>query len=123
MPPALIHFSDPLPTPTVDRPAPERAIGPPPARTTWEAYASDAESLSIGEWACEPGQWRIDFHPRRHEFFHVLEGRLRITDESGIAREFGPGDAGVIPAGFRGGFEVIEHVRKRYVMIDVPVSA
>mgnify|MGYP000905466078 FL=1 len=122
MPPALIHFSDPLPAPTTDRPSPDRAIGAPPLRTTWEAYAAADESLSIGEWACEPGHWTIAFHAHRHEFFHVLEGRLRIIDEGGFAREFAPGDACVIPAGFRGSFEVIERVRKRYVMIDVPVS-
>ena len=32
MTPALVDFSDPLPTPTTDRPAPERAIGKPPLR-------------------------------------------------------------------------------------------
>lgn len=114
----LIHFSDPLPAPATDRPSPDRAIGPAPLRTTWEAYAAAGESLSIGEWACEPGCWKIAFHPHRHEFFHVLEGHLRITDEAGYAREFGPGDACVIPAGFRGRFEVLTPVRKRYVMVD-----
>lgn len=114
----LIHFSDPAPTPEIDRPAADRAIGPAPERTTWERYASSSEALSIGEWACEPGAWKIAFHPHRHEFFHVISGRLRITDDAGEAREFGPGDAAVIPAGFRGVFEVIEAVHKRYVMID-----
>ncbi|MBI2308358.1 MAG: DUF861 domain-containing protein [Rhodocyclales bacterium] len=120
MPPRLVHFADPLPAPTTDRPAAERAIGPPPLRTTREAYAVGTEGLSIGEWECEPGAWTIAFHDRRHEFFQVLAGRLRIVDEAGHAREFGPGDACVIPAGFRGRFEVLEAVRKRYVMIDPP---
>ena len=119
MPPAIIHFSDALPQPTTDRPPPERAIGAPPLRTTWEAYAATADGVSIGEWACEPGSWQIAFHARRHEFFQVLDGRLRVVDETGHGREFGPGDACVIPAGFRGRFEVLEAVRKRYVMIDV----
>ncbi|HEX5802824.1 MAG TPA: cupin domain-containing protein [Azospira sp.] len=118
MPPRLLHFADPLPPASVDRPPPERAIGPPPLRTTWERYADADSALSIGEWACEPGAWEITFHARRHEFFHVLEGRLRIVDALGSGREFGPGDAGVIPAGFRGRFEVLAAVRKRYVMID-----
>ena len=48
----------------------------------------------------------------------MLAGRLRIVDTAGNAREFGPGDAGVIPAGFIGTFEVIERVTKRYVMLD-----
>lgn len=118
MSPRLIHFSDPLPPATTDRPAPERAIGPPPLRTTHECYAAPEAGLSVGEWRCEPGAWRIAFHAGRHEFFQVLEGRLRIADEAGNAREFGPGDAGIIPAGFRGCFEVLEPVRKRYAMLD-----
>jgi uncharacterized cupin superfamily protein len=56
--------------------------------------------------------------PARHEFFQVISGRLRIVDAAGQAREFGPGDAGIIPAGFVGTFEVLEAVTKRYVMLD-----
>lgn len=116
----LISFTDPLPLPQEDRPPPERALGAAPLRTTWERYAAPADALSIGEWSCTPGAWKIAFHEHRHEFFQVLEGRLRIREESGeegTAREFGPGDAGIIPAGFRGVFEVLETVRKRYVML------
>jgi len=118
----VIDFADPLPTPVEDRPAAERAIGAPPLRRTWEVHADAAAGLSIGEWACAPGAWRIAFHPGRHEFFQVLSGRLRIVDETGDGREFGPGDAGIIPAGFRGRFEVLEAVRKRYAMVDRPVD-
>jgi len=50
--------------------------------------------------------------------FHVISGRLRITSHAGDAREFGPGDACVIPAGFEGVFEVLEPVRKHFVVID-----
>lgn len=46
-----------------------------------------------------------------------MEGRIRITDEDGLAREFGPGDACVIPGGFIGLFEVLELVRKHYVVM------
>lgn len=114
--PKLLHFADPLPPPTFDQPAPERCLGAPPQRTTWELY--DNQGVSMGVWACQPGAWKISFHADRHEFFQVLEGRLRIADETGAAREYGPGDAAIIPAGFRGVFEVLEPVKKRYVMID-----
>jgi len=116
--PALIHFSDPAPAPVEDRPAPERSIGTPPRRLSAERYSADDGALSMGDWACEPGAWRIAFHPARHEFFQVISGRLRIVDAAGRAREFGPGDAGIIPAGFVGTFEVLEYVTKRYVMLD-----
>ncbi|HEX5394668.1 MAG TPA: cupin domain-containing protein [Rhodocyclaceae bacterium] len=114
---SLIDFNL-LPQPAYDSPAPERCIGTPPQRTTWSVYQGDKGEVDCGIWACEPGAWRIAFHERRHEYFHVLEGRIRITGEDGEAKEFGPGDACVIPAGFRGVFEVLERVRKHYVMID-----
>jgi uncharacterized cupin superfamily protein len=41
-----------------------------------------------------------------------------VIDEHGNAAEAGPGDAMVIPAGFKGVFEVVEPVRKHYVIID-----
>jgi uncharacterized cupin superfamily protein len=85
-----------------------------------ERYAARQGEISIGDWACEPGAWRIRFHPGRHEFFQVLTGRIRITETGGPAREIGPGEACVIPAGFEGVFEVLEPVTKRYVMIDAP---
>ena len=52
----------------------------------------------------------------------MLEGRLRITDASGHAREYGPGDAGVVPSGFEGSFEVLEAVRKHFVVVDRDAS-
>lgn len=119
-PPSLIHFSDPLPAAVIDAPAAERCLGPAPQRATQECYSALAGALSIGEWSCAPGAWRITFHAGRHEFFQVLEGCIEIADESGQIRCFGPGEAGIIPAGFRGIFTVRTPVRKRYVMLDAP---
>ena len=34
------------------------------------------------------------------------------------AAEFGPGEAGVIPSGFTGTFEVLAAVRKYYVVME-----
>lgn len=117
----LVPF-DGLPEAVLDRPAAERCLGTPPLRSTRSLYqgaVTGGAGMDCGVWACEPGAWRIAFHEGRHEFFHVIEGRLRIHDEvSGEAKEFGPGDACVIPAGFRGVFEVLEAVRKHYVMVD-----
>ena len=103
-----------------DRPRPDRLVTGNPLRTTWNHY-EDA-GVSAGTWACEPGAWRIAFADGKDEFFHVLEGRIRITDEGGTAKEFGPGDACVIPGGFSGLFEVLEAVRKHYVIMARPVS-
>lgn len=112
----LTHFptSD---TPAVfDHPRPDRLEEGNPLRTTWNHY--EHQGVSAGVWACEPGAWRIAFAEGKDEFFHVLQGRLQIIDSQGQVKEFGPGDAGVIPAGFIGVFKVLEEVRKHYVIID-----
>ena len=101
-----------------DRPRPERLVRGNPLRATRSHYANADGTVDAGYWECEPGAWHIDFATARDEFFHVLEGRIRITAEDGCAREFGPGDPCLIPAGFKGLFEVLERVRKIYVMIE-----
>jgi len=108
---ALCHTA-----PDIDHPRPDRRVNGSPQRTTWNHY--EEQGVSSGLWACEPGAWRIAFAEGKDEFFHVIAGRIRITDAEGITREFGPGDACIIPAGFTGLFEVIEQVRKHYVIID-----
>lgn len=113
----LIDFRG-KPSPTHDRPRPDRLLQGNPDRTTWTHYSAEHGDFDCGIWACEPGAWRIAFPAGKEEFFHVLEGRLRITDAAGHASEFGPGDACVIPAGFTGVFEVIEPVRKHFVVLD-----
>lgn len=115
--PALIDFrADPAPT--HDRPSPDRLVIGNPDRTTWTHYSAERGDFDCGIWACEPGAWRIVFSPSKEEFFHVISGRVRIADQAGNAREFGPGDACVIPSGFEGTFEVVEAVRKYFVVLD-----
>lgn len=116
--PALVHFSDPAPAGMIDHPRPERLVRGNPRRETWERYASADGVTSCGVWACEPGAWRIAFAADKEEYFYVLEGRVRLHDTAGHWREYGPGDACVIPAGFEGVFEVLEAVRKHFVVVD-----
>lgn len=99
-----------------DHPRPERLIAGNPLRTTWNHY--EHAGVAAGTWSCEPGAWRIAFDDDKDEFFHVISGRLRICDEDGIGQEFGPGEACVIPGGFRGRFEVLEKLTKHYVLIE-----
>lgn len=118
---SLTTLANPAIEPTYDHPRAERRVRGNPLRTTWTHH--DQHGLSAGVWACEPGAWRIAFAPDTHEFFHVLEGRIRITSDAGEAREFGPGDACVIPAGFTGLFEVLEPVRKHFVFVERQAAA
>lgn len=116
--PELTVFSAHTPLPVHDRPRPDRRLKGNPLRTTWEHFLSANGDLSAGIWACEPGAWNIAFPPGKDEFFCVIEGRIRITSAAGQAAEFGPGDACIIPGGFTGSFEVLEAVRKHYVLVE-----
>ena len=116
--PKLTVFAQQSPTPSIDHPRPDRRVLGNPKRTTYEHFLGERGDLSAGVWACEPGAWNIAFAAGKDEFFCVIEGRLRITDSTGHATEFGAGDACVIPGGFTGSFEVLEAVRKHYVVVE-----
>lgn len=116
--PKLTVFAGQQPEPVYDHPRPDRLVRGNPLRTTFEHFLSPEHGLAAGIWACEPGAWHIAFAPGKHEFFCVIAGRVRITDADGVAAEFGPGEAGIIPAGFTGTFEVLEAVRKHYVIVE-----
>ena len=116
--PAITEFARQAPTPEYDHPRAERRLDGNPQRTTWNHFTNASGEVHAGIWACEKGSWRIAFAPNKDEYFHVLEGRCRVIDENGHAAEAGPGDALVIPAGFKGVFEVVEPVRKHYVIVE-----
>lgn len=104
--------------PEIDHPLPGRREVGDPERRTWVLYESASEGLSAGIWECEPGRWRIEFGPHEHEYFIVLEGLCRVHDAEGRAEAFGPGQAVVLPPGFKGSFEVIERLRKHFVIVE-----
>lgn len=115
--PRLIPFATASSTLSHDHPKPERRVDGNPLRTTHEYYANSSGEVSCGVWSCETGSWRIAFDEGSDEYFHVLQGRIRITGPAGERCEFGPGEACVIPAGYTGLFEVLEPVTKHYVMV------
>jgi uncharacterized cupin superfamily protein len=119
MSPALIRFDAPPATePAIDHPRAERREAGNPERRTWTIYESADDGVYAGFWDCEPGRWRIERGASEHEYFHVIHGRARLVDEAGAMQEFGPGQAAVIPAGFKGSFEVVEPKRKHFVIVE-----
>ena len=67
-----------------------------------------------GVWECTPGAWEC--RVARDEFCHFLAGRCVYTHESGARLEIAEGDTAWFPAGWNGRCEVIETVRKVYVI-------
>lgn len=106
----------PNPYPSTDYPRPDRLVDGNPCRQTWDCYSHGP--MSAGYWECEPGAWRIAFARDKQEFFLIIHGCVRLHADNGPTHTIGPGEAAIIPPGFTGVFEVIEAVRKYYVIVE-----
>ena len=115
---AVVAFSQTVTAPEVDHPQPERLVKGNPRRTTWNHYTNPSGEIYAGVWSCEPGAWRIEMGSREDEFFFVTEGRCRLIGDDGKSVEIGAGESVVIPAGFTGVFEVLEPLKKHYMIAD-----
>ena len=78
--------------------------------------------MFAGVWASEVGSWRIEMGETEDEYFYVIEGSGAIIEENGERRTFAVGDAVIIPAGFKGIFEVTTALKKHYVIVERQVS-
>ena len=54
----------------------------------------------------------------KQEFFQVISGKVRLHSEDGSYHDITAGNAGVIPPNFCGTFEVLEAVKKYYVIVE-----
>ncbi|WP_288432461.1 cupin domain-containing protein [uncultured Acinetobacter sp.] len=103
---------------SVDYPRPDRLVSGNPKRLTYDLYQHPA--MNCGIWECEVGSWNIQFSPNKQEFFSVIQGKVRIHDaQSEQFIEVAAGEAGIIPPNFQGRFEVVEQVKKYFVIVDV----
>ena len=102
---------------SIDYPRPDRLVKGNPQRLTFSLY--EHPHMNCGIWQCEVGAWNIQFADNKQEFFQVIEGVVRLHDrETQTFVEITAGDAGVIPPGFVGTFEVVEAVKKYYVVVE-----
>ena len=102
----------------IDYPRPDRLVSGNPQRTTWNHFTNASGEVFMGVWTCEVGSWRIEMGVDEDEYFYVIEGAGAIIETDGARREFTVGDAVIIPAGFKGTFEVTAPLKKHYVIID-----
>lgn len=89
-------------------------IGKLPLQT--DAGFFEKDNMFSGTWECEPGTLQLDLDLT--EFCHLLQGHWILTSESGIVTEVKAGDSWVFPKGWKGTAEVVETVRKVYMMIS-----
>jgi len=67
-----------------------------------------------GLWECTPGTWACDV--ARAEFCYFVAGRCVYVAKDGETAPIEAGDAAWFPAGWTGSCEVLETVRKVYVV-------
>lgn len=105
-------------SPELDFPKPERLVRGNPQRSTWNVYSNASGEVHAGVWDCQVGAWRIAMGETEDELFTVLHGRCRLVADDGASVECGPGESLLIPAGFVGVFEVLEAMRKHYMIVE-----
>lgn len=104
---AHVSLDQPMPKPT--------ATGGDPMEALRQVWAASDGSLECGVWECTPGT----FSARRDgydELCLILSGTVKVTQASGESAMLGPGDLLVTPAGWVGEWEVVETVRKVFVI-------
>ncbi|KUJ86178.1 hypothetical protein AVO45_04260 [Ruegeria marisrubri] len=80
-------------------------------------YETENGKFLVGTWECTPYAETLSY-PDTNEFCLVLSGKVALTDPDGTVHEFGPGDSYIVPKGFEGRFEVLETLRKIYVIYN-----
>lgn len=81
-------------------------------RSIWQ---SPDGTLDIGLWECMPGRFSAD-RSQSTEFCYFLAGRIVMTEQDGTRHELGAGDTILLPQGWKGVWEIVEHTRKLYVI-------
>ncbi|MEM9204037.1 MAG: cupin domain-containing protein [Actinomycetota bacterium] len=83
---------------------------------TWR-YASLAEgALETGVWEATVATWTEDNYAV-DEVCVMLAGHLRLTDHDGEVHDLREGDAFHLPRGWAGTWQVVEDMRKFYVIL------
>ncbi|WP_040260310.1 cupin domain-containing protein [Pseudomonas massiliensis] len=112
----ILDFAAATPDPVRYQPAPEKIIAGQPDQAVFNHYSSPCQQFSAGVWEGAIGQWTVNYS--EHEYCEILQGVSVIRDEAGGARTVRAGDRFVIPAGFKGTWEVLEPCRKVYVVFE-----
>ncbi|GGB67132.1 cupin domain-containing protein [Shewanella inventionis] len=96
--------------------ADEKHITGNPLQSVQNHFESPCKQFNVGIWQSEAGSWNVNYS--EYEYCDILEGSSMITDSQGKSLTVKAGDKFVIPVGFIGTWEVIEHCKKIYVMFE-----
>jgi len=112
----IVDFSEATPVPERFRPAAEKVFKGDPEQTIYNHYGSPCGQMNAGVWEGAVGQWTVNY--TEHEYCEIVQGVSVLRDADGNAKTLRAGDRFVIPAGFKGTWEVLEHCRKIYVVFE-----
>ena len=97
-------------------PAPEKVLKGSPEQVIHNHYDSPCGQMNAGVWEGAVGQWTVNY--TEHEYCEIVQGVSVLRDHEGNAKTLRAGDRFVIPAGFKGTWEVLEQCRKIYVVFE-----
>lgn len=80
---------------------------------TQTLWSSPDGHLEIGVWECTPGRFTAD-RSAAAEFCHLLSGSVEMRHADGRVERLGPGDALMLPRGWKGEWRLLERTRKIY---------
>jgi uncharacterized cupin superfamily protein len=113
---SVVDFSEATTPAERFKPAAEKILKGDPEQTVYNHYNSPCGQMSAGVWEGEVGQWKVNY--TEHEYCEIVQGVSVLRDEEGNAKTLRAGDRFVIPAGFKGTWEVLEACRKIYVVFE-----
>ncbi|HET9068756.1 MAG TPA: cupin domain-containing protein [Amaricoccus sp.] len=88
-----------------------------PEMASYFQFGKPGDPVVSGTWTSTVGTYHTTYdHPTMHEFVHMIEGKLVITPEGGAPVTLSEGDAFMVEPGFVGTWEVVEPVRKHFVL-------
>lgn len=83
-------------------------------------WVSEDRLVQAGVWECTPGRFSAD-RSTSSEMCHIIYGKAILKTIDDEERVLKAGDLLVLPRGWRGEWEIIEQVRKLYIMHHDPV--
>lgn len=78
-------------------------------------WMSEDKLVQAGVWECTPGRFSAD-RSTSSEMCHIISGRAVLKTIEGAERVLKAGDFLVLPRGWRGEWDILEQVRKLYIM-------
>ena len=94
----------------------EKCIEGNPQQSLWNHYSDPRDQFHSAVWQRDLGRWKVNY--TEYECCQILAEISMLHGSDGSGRKLVAGDKFVIPAGFSGEWEVIETIKKIYVIFE-----